>query len=225
VVREAIASGRLQGGCAIREVALAEELEVSRTPVREALRRLTAEGLIEREERRGVRVAKWDPEEVDEIFSLRVDLESHAAALAARRAGPDDVSKFELLADEMAEAVERFVTDPSVGFELVADLNGQFHTKIVEVAGNHRLASIVQVVVQRALVERVFHGYTSEEFRRSCGHHREVADAIAAGDGEWARAAMRTHILAGRQVALREAAGARSGARKAVRPIPRAVGR
>ncbi|MCK4176481.1 GntR family transcriptional regulator [Aciditerrimonas ferrireducens] len=201
VVREAIASGRLRGGEPVREEQVAKEIGVSRTPVREALRRLAAEGLVELEARRGARVARFEAEEVDEIFSLRVELESHAAALAAQRAGADDVAKLAALCEEMREAAEAFLADPCAGLEAVTDLNNRFHAKVLEVAGNRRLASVVEAVVQRALVERTFHGYSADQLRRSCRHHEEVVEAIAAGDPEWAEAVMRTHILAGRAVA------------------------
>jgi len=200
-VREAIASGRLRGGEPLREEQLAQEAQVSRTPVREALRRLAAEGLVELEPRRGARVAHWEPEEVDEIFSLRLELEGHAAALAARRACEDDVSKLRLLCEDMRGAVERFLAEPSVGLSAVTDFNNRFHSKVLEIAGNRRLASVVEHVVQRALVERTFHGYRPEQLLRSCRHHEEVVDALAARDSEWAEAVMRTHILAGRAVA------------------------
>jgi len=207
VVREAIAAGRLRGGEPVREEQVAQEAQVSRTPVREALRRLAAEGLVELEARRGARVARWEPEEVDEIFSLRVELESHAAALAARRAGPDEVAKLRLLCEEMREAVERFLAEPCGGLSAVTDLNNRFHAKVLEVAGNRRLASVVEAVVQRALVERTFHGYRPEQLLRSCRHHEEVVEALAAQDPEWAEAVMRTHILAGRAVARTAAEG------------------
>lgn len=201
VIREEIAAGRLRGGQPVREEQIVRVAGVSRTPVREALRRLAAEGLVELEPRRGARVARWEPEEVDEIFSLRVDLESHAAALAAERAGADDVAKLALLCEEMREAVDGFLADPCAGLTAVTDTNNRFHARILELAGNRRLSSVIEQVVQRALVERTFHGYEPAQLRRSCRHHEEVVEAIAAGDPEWARAIMRTHILAGRAVA------------------------
>ena len=89
LIRAQILSGERAGGDWLREGDLAESIGVSRTPVREALRRLTAEGLVSHERNRGVQVAAWTAEDLDEIFSLRSVLEPWACRLAAMSASVD----------------------------------------------------------------------------------------------------------------------------------------
>src|SRR5687767_3001615 len=104
LVREQILSGQRAGGEWLREGDLAEHLGVSRTPVREALRRLTAEGLVRYERNRGVQVQAWNASDLDEIFSLRSVLEPWGCRLAAT-SGLADLATLDALAHEMDESV------------------------------------------------------------------------------------------------------------------------
>ncbi len=196
--RAAIASGRYPSGSALREEELAEAAGVSRTPVREALRRLAAEGLVELTSRRGARVATWNAEDVEEIFALRADLEGHAARLAAKRATEVECDRLRTLCGDMEKALgER----PADWLDRVNRANSGFHRGVLDASANMRLVSMVGFVTERTLVERTFHLYDTAELYRSVRHHREVTDAIAAGDSDWAEAAMRVHIYAGRDAA------------------------
>ena len=197
-IRQAIAGGSYDAGQPLREEELAESAGVSRTPVREALRRLDAEGLVELLPNRGARVAGWSGHDVDEIFELRVQLEGHGARLAALHATAADLAELRLLCERM----EAEVAGCGRGrFDRITETNNAFHRALLDAGGNRRLASVVAAVVQRALVERTFHLYSPDQLVRSCAHHREILDAVAAGDADWAEAAMRTHVFAGRRVA------------------------
>ena len=196
--RAAIASGRYPGGTALREEELAEAAGVSRTPVREALRRLAAEGLVELTSRRGARVAMWNADEVEEIFALRADLEGNAARLAAKRASEAECALLRRLCDDMETAIE---ARPGDWLNRVNQANTSFHRGVLEASANVRLASMVGSVTERSLVEMTFHLYDTAELYRSVRHHREITDSIAARDPDWAEAAMRVHIYAGRDAA------------------------
>ena len=100
-LRERIFSGALRAGERLKERELCRELDVSRTPVREALRRLEADGLVEIEPRRGGVVAGINAEEASEIYSLGVLLESYAARLAAERATEADLAELDRLLDSV----------------------------------------------------------------------------------------------------------------------------
>src|SRR5262245_22064781 len=92
VVRQGILDGTYAEGTRLGEVELAKALKVSRTPVREALRRLLSDGLIETVPNQGSRVRRWDPAQLGELFSVRALLEANAAALAATRVTEEDVA-------------------------------------------------------------------------------------------------------------------------------------
>ena len=198
LIRDAIAAGAYTFGEALPEEELASLAGVSRTPVREALRRLDAEGLVELAPNRGARVAGWSKHDVDEIFGLRVQLEGYSARLAALRASEDQLAGLTEIALMMEREVAGVKPDR---LERITDLNNRFHNGVLAAGGNRRLASVVGAVVQRSLVERTFRQYAPGELTRSCAHHREIIDALEAHDPDWAESVMRAHIYAGRSVA------------------------
>lgn len=191
LIRAQILSGDRQGGDWLREGDLAESLGVSRTPVREALRRLTAEGLVRYERNRGVQVQAWTTEDLDEIFSLRSVLEPWASRLAAL-AGTADLDELAALAHEMDAAA----AGASADVDRITELNNRFHRLILDGAGNRRLSSVVSSVVQVPLVWQTFSHYSEESLRRSLAHHHELVSALAARDGDWAESVMRSHVRA-----------------------------
>lgn len=190
-IREQILSGEHPEGEWLREGDLATIIGVSRTPVREALRRLAAEGLVRHERNRGVQVQSWSVHDLDEIFSLRSLLEPWGCALAAT-AGTADLDALRGLADEMDAAASRRRPD----VDTITELNNRFHRTILEASGNSRLGSLVSSVVQVPLVWRTFSHYSPAALRRSLAHHHELVDALETGDPAWAESVMRSHVRA-----------------------------
>lgn len=198
-LRAAILGGELPPGARLGEVELAEQLGVSRTPVREALRRLAADGLVEVLPHRGARVVQWSAEDLEEIYELRALLESHGAARAATRVHPEELPGLAALCADMERCARR---GPARDLDRLATLNAEFHQRILVASGSARLAGLMSSVVQVPLVLRTFDRYSPEALERSLGHHRELVAALAAGDAEWARSVMRSHVLAARAVLL-----------------------
>lgn len=198
-IRAQILRGDREGGEWLREGELAASLGVSRTPVREALRRLAAEGLVRHERNRGVQVESWSIHDLDEIFSLRSALEPLGSALAAT-SGLADLHELGQLADAMDVAAAGSRPD----LDEVTRLNNRFHGAIMEAAGNGRLTQMVSSVVEVPLVWRTFSHYSSEAMRRSLAHHHELVDALRAEDPAWAESVMRSHVRSAR-AALRPA--------------------
>lgn len=192
-LRAAILSGDLEPGARLGEVELADRLGVSRTPVREALRDLAADGLVEVLPNRGARVAQWSAADLDEIYELRALLESHGAARAATLIEPTETDMLEKLCDDMDACVRR---GRRRDLDRLTALNAEFHRRIVNAAGSPRLAGLVATVVQVPLVVRTFHRYSAEAMGRSLGHHRELVAALRAQDAEWARSVMSSHVHA-----------------------------
>jgi DNA-binding GntR family transcriptional regulator len=214
-IRDQILSGEQPGGQWLREGDLAAAIGVSRTPVREALRRLSAEGLVRHERNRGVQVQSWTPKDLDEVFGLRSVLEPWGCALAAV-SGMADLHALKDLAGEMDAAAKH---QPDV--DVLTELNNRFHRAILEASGNARLCSLMSSIVQVPLVWRTFSHYTPEELQRSLAHHHELIDTLRAGDSEWAESVMRAHVRAAWTSIRREAGNAHSTSAAPADPHPR----
>ncbi len=195
-IRSAITTGAYGNGMHLRAAGLADSLGISRTPVREALRRLHAEGLVEFFANRGAFVASWSREDAEEVFDLRIVLESHAAALAARRLGRDQIAALASMTDRM----ERHASGSGRDIATVTQANNEFHSLIIAAASSRRLAAMIASVVEIAMVSRTFNSYTDEHFARSIAHHRELIAAFQVKDDAWAAAVMTSHIRAAYQV-------------------------
>jgi len=194
-IRERVLSGEYPAGSRLREEELAEAVGVSRTPVREALRRLDAEGVVEFVPNRGAQVAVWSRQDLEEIFSLRALLEGYGARLAASKMEPAELEELAALADQMETIARRGIEGH---YDQMALLNGRFHRLVVEAARNRRLATLVGSIVELPLQQRTLRRYSDEDLTRSMRQHRELIDALAAGDTKWAEAVMQAHVLAAR---------------------------
>jgi len=203
-IRQGILSGAHAPASHLREEELAAQVGVSRTPVREALRRLAAEGLLEVTPNRGVRVSAWSERDLQEIFELRALLESYGARLAAGRIPAAAVQELAALAERMELMAGGRAPDR---LERVAEINNQFHQGVLAAAANDRLVALLGHVVQVPLVQHTFRRYAAAELGRSLAQHREILEALRHRDPAWAESAMRSHILGARNVVGRGFAG------------------
>jgi len=193
-LRERILAGFYPAGHHLRETAVAADLNVSRTPVREAFQRLAADGLVDLYPNRGARVTGFSDDELNEIFSLRVLLEGYAARLAAQRITDDILEQLETLELEMERAARR---RGDTGRESIALLNTRFHLLILETSGNDRLNALAAPLV-RAVVTPMFVKYADADVHRSLFQHTQLLASFRARDGEWAEAVMKAHLLSAR---------------------------
>jgi len=192
-VRERILSGIYPAASRLTEQEIATASGVSRTPVREALRRLQAEGYVTASANQGAVVAEWTADDVNDVFELRALLEPYGAARAARYITPEGIAQLRELAERQYRESE--VRGP--GFiERIGELNSRFHRQLQAFSRNTRLSKLMPVLVEAPLVLKTFTRYTPAELLRSAHHHLEIVSALEAHDPEWAAAVMRTHILA-----------------------------
>lgn len=193
VARDGVIAGRFPPGNRITEQELALAAGVSRTPAREALRRLHQEGVVEFTPNQGAVVTEWSHDDVEEIFELRALLESHGAARAARLATDAQIGELRSLAEQQcAESHER-----RPGYlDRIGEINSQFHRRLQEAAASPRLKGALTVLLEAPLIVKTFRKYTPEHLERSAAHHLEIVQAISARDAEWAASVMRSHILA-----------------------------
>ncbi len=195
-LRSGIIEGVYPPGARVTEQEIATSANVSRTPVREALRRLEAEGLLRFVPHQGAFVTRWSAQDAEDIFELRAMLEGHAARLAANKATDEDVQQLRRLAeDQCQEAAER-----SPGYlERIADLNSQFHHHLQQAAASTRLQASLATLSSAPLVLQTFRNYDGDDLNRSAHHHMEMVEAIEARDGDWAAAVMHSHVMAARR--------------------------
>jgi DNA-binding GntR family transcriptional regulator len=199
-VRDAIIEGRYAAAARITEQEVAQAAGVSRTPVREALRRLHAEGLVEFAPNQGAVVTTWSEADAEEIFDLRAMLESYGAQRAALRATAEEIAELRELAERQhAECSQR-----AEGYlQRVGDLNSQFHRRLQDAANSPRLSKALAALIEAPLIMRTFEKYTPDDLLRSAAHHVELVRALEARDGEWAASVMRSHVLAARRTMRR----------------------
>jgi DNA-binding GntR family transcriptional regulator len=179
----------------LSEEELAASVGVSRTPVREALRRLHAEGFVDWEANRGATVPAWSEQDLEEIFELRALLEGYGAELAAVRITPAEIARLRQLSAEMERQAQGQEPDRA---DRIAMCNAEFHGIVLKAGRNRRLSALLGAIVQTPLVNRTFRRYDDAAMARSMSHHRELVDAFEAGDRAWAGSVMRAHILAAR---------------------------
>jgi DNA-binding GntR family transcriptional regulator len=183
----------------IREARVARELEVSRTPVREALRELVSEGWLEAIPHQGARVVAWTEKDAHEVFEIRLALEPMAIGAACGRMKAPRLMYLKTLASQMETLTEEVTSNPEARNE-IASLNHEFHRELIAASDNQRLVAVLNSVVRTSVIRRNFTNYEADHLRRSMHHHREILQAIEAGSPVWAENMMRAHLLAAREL-------------------------
>jgi DNA-binding GntR family transcriptional regulator len=193
-LREAIVTGRFAAGQVLSENALAAEFGKSRTPVREALHRLEIEGLVERVPR-GVRIRASSPEEILDIYEVRITLEGAAAKAAAERATEFD--KIQL------RSAQKAMVDVDADPQAKAAANRRFHEAVWTASHNATLVDLLK----RLNIHLIRYPTTTltygERWQAVLREHEELLGAIEAGDGEAARRIAEHHMFGAREVRLR----------------------
>jgi DNA-binding GntR family transcriptional regulator len=194
-LRAEIVEGTLPPGTPLTESQQAERLGVSRTPVREALARLVADGLVEERGPRTLLVSSIDPDDVVALFELRTTLDEQAARLAARRATEDDRAVFRALAERFDSVTVGSLREDDVSrhgyYALVADFDSAIDTALGR--STYLAAAIASVRLHLARVRRLARD-DDERLLAAAAEHRAIAEAIADGDPERAVAATRLHL-------------------------------
>lgn len=201
-ILHAVVSGGLKPGRRLVQEVLAEEMAVSRTPVREALLRLEAEGILESADRGGFLVRSFDPDEVRDSYQLRAAVEGYAARVAAERQDPKALAS---IRRAIAGSVDGG-SSPHEGFEM----NRRIHRSVVEAAGNPLFLEAFDSVWSRSQAFRWFAEMHLADlhFLHADPDHHDVMAAIESGDVVAAQEAMMAHVLSGLELQLDVLAGA-----------------
>ena len=202
-VRDGILSGAFPEGSRIIEQQVSDALGLSRTPVREGIRLLVADGFLVLRPNAGATVRVWTQKEILDIYAARILVESEMAALAAARMENGTLGRLHALQDEM-EA--RGPDISASNLERISALNREFHSLIYAAADNRRLQNMRANAIEIKIIMGTRQSYSSERLARTFHHHRELLDALATRDGEWARAVMNCHLSSARFALLQASA-------------------
>jgi len=198
-VREAVIQGGFAIGSRLTEWQVADSLRMSRTPVREAMRRLVGDGILEFQPNRGTFVRSYSTREIEELFELRVLLEPEVTAAAATKIGTSKLDDLRQLQDQIEE---RGADSDTSNIVRIGQLNREFHRIIATASDSPRLVRTLSNSIEAPVVQQTFRRYNVEQLQRSFHHHRELIAALAAGDPNWARDVMSCHIRAAKHVMI-----------------------
>jgi DNA-binding GntR family transcriptional regulator len=202
-IRRAIAEGDFEPGSRLVEQRIGEMFDLSRTPVREALRALAADGLVVIERNRGAVVATMSETDIRDQYELRARLESLAAERAAARMDAGGIGALDAAIADFDAGIELVSSgSPDAGLHRITAANSAFHQGVVEGSQHRRLSALLVHAVDIPLVYQVFRHQTRAESERSNLFHRMVRDAIVAGEPQRAGALMAEHIMQGRDCVL-----------------------
>lgn len=210
-LRQMIVTGAVQPGDMLAETALAQDFDVSRTPIREALKQLEREGLVEVRSRVGTFVRKPTQREIHEMFELKESFEGLAAGLLARR-GP--VPELEQLVENVAQS-QQAVEQGNV--ELYSHLVHEFHSTLVAGADNRKLSEHYALLMNQLAYHRIVSQTLNlpGRLQNSVSEHQAIIDAIASKDPLAAELVMRRHVASSSQsaalAALKEDADNQAG--------------
>lgn len=188
IIRARLVGGHYAPGAQLKEEPLANELGLSRTPVRAALKRLVDDGLASVGSKQGIHASEWTEHDIEETFQLRLLLEPHATSLAAVRGGEQLAGLLQLANSEMSAAIEKG------DIEAIQVSNRMFHHALIDACGSPRLKSILGTMIDMPIIVRSFHIASSAEHRQSLRHHEELTMAIASRDSELAKQVMQLHL-------------------------------
>ena len=202
-LEEAIVSGEIPPGSVLRQEHLSEQFAVSRTPVREALRRLAALGLVTFEPNRGVQVRELARDELREAFLVRAELEGLATEIATPRMTTEDLAELQAAERRFSDVTHRLVEMSHAGrqdLQLARDwlhANHAFHDVIYAAANVPLVERMAKAARRTFLVKPVWAtgADLDELYRKNDRQHRAIREAIAARSPEGARVLAREHVL------------------------------
>ncbi|HHP50800.1 MAG TPA: GntR family transcriptional regulator [Moorella mulderi] len=187
-LKEAILEGHLKTGEKLMEIQLAEELGVSRTPVREAIRKLEQEGLVVIIPHKGAFVADLSMKDIADLFEVRAALESLAAALACERATEEELEEMERLLMEIGKGVEE------ENLEYTIEVDTKFHEVLYQASRNALLVKIINNLQEKIQTYRTTSLSMPGRMAEALEEHRRLLEAIAAREVDLAQRLAQEHI-------------------------------
>lgn len=187
-IRQAIIDGTFSPGERLMEIQLADEMGVSRTPVREAIRKLELEGFVVMIPRRGTYVADISIKDITEIYEIRISLDVLAAGLAAERITDEELATLNNYLVEIGKHV------PTMNLDKIVELDTAFHDVLYNASRNERLRSIINNLREQLTGIRGRSMSAPGRMIETMDEHRALVEAIASRDVERAQRAARVHL-------------------------------
>ena len=201
-IKDAIIQGKYEPGMRLAEESLAKEMNLSRTPVREAIKQLESEGLVV-PLKRGVSVRHFTKEDIRQIYDLRTLLEGYGASQAAINHTAEDLKRMEKANFLYEEAISQYIEADMESIKKIVDVNQEFHNAIITASKNSHIFFHISKVVVVPVVFRSFYWYNHFQLQQSLEVHKIIFQAIKNKEPERARIAMHEHIFQGRDHVLR----------------------
>ncbi|MGI6211474.1 MAG: GntR family transcriptional regulator [Anaerovoracaceae bacterium] len=183
-----IMTGKIEPGTRLMEVGLAEEMGVSRTPIREAIRKLEKEGLVMIEPRRGAYVTDISVDDMIDTLIVREDLEGLAAAVAATKITSHEAQELVNITKGYSEAIENGDMEKMISFDET------FHEEIIRLTGNKTLIMISETVQEQALRFRYLYYDDFNRYQNMPHEHTNIINALMSGDEDEARRVAQKHV-------------------------------
>ena len=187
-LKQQILTGQITPGTRMMEVDLAKDMGVSRTPIREAIRKLEKEGLVIIEPRRGAYVSDISVKDMVDTLVVREDLEGLAGLLAAETITREELEELEEITTSYSDAIA------AGNMENIIHYDELFHRRIVEMTGNRTLIQLFGSVQEQALRFRYLYYDDFTRYENMPVEHRNIVEAIRSGDGESARRVSDNHV-------------------------------
>ncbi|HEY3423344.1 MAG TPA: GntR family transcriptional regulator [Negativicutes bacterium] len=197
-LRAAIVEGVLKPGERLMEIQLAEELGVSRTPVREAIRKLELEGFVVMVPRRGTYVADLSIRDVNEVYEVRTALDILAAGLAAERITEEELEQMERILVQIGKYIEEG------NMEAIVDADGQFHDILYQASRNDRLVGIINNLREQLTRFRSISMAYPGRLKNTLEEHSRLVEAIAMRDADLAKRLAAEHMENAEQTLLQD---------------------
>ncbi len=197
-IKQAILKHEIVPGQRLSHEELVLRLEISQTPIREALSRLSQEGFVTRLTNRGYRVSEMTAEEVEELFGLRGALEAYCLDEAIRVITPEEIKALEQSVETSRQAI--VANDPLVDRYII---NKDFHVMLAEIAGNSAVTRVLNDTCEKLVLKRRIEGVSHGGFE-VLRRHREIFQAIKRKDGRKAQEIMRAHLQEIKNILLRQ---------------------
>jgi len=175
-LRRAILKGELKPGERLMEIALAEKLGVSRTPIREAMRKLELEGLVVMVPRRGAQVANITEKDLNDVLEVRIALENMAIEKACARITDEEMTALEKAAQDFQNIIE------NGSLEDLAQADEDFHEQIYQASGNRRLMQVLGILREQIYRYRIKYLKEEDTYTQLVEEHRQMTQAIREGD-------------------------------------------
>ena len=190
-LKHKILTGEIVSQTRLMEIDLSEKMNVSRTPIREAIKRLADDGLVKVEPRRGAYVANISIKDMLDVFEVREDMEGFVAELASQRINEEEKAELRQIASEYEEAINK-----AEDKEGIIELDEKFHNFIVRCCGNETLSELVKYVQELSLRFRYLYYNDFSLYESTAEQHNRIMEAINAGRADEARREADAHVKA-----------------------------